>query len=258
MTIPYIYLHLIYLLHRHFPSWQSMNTRRPLLPPQDNVMSPRETLNYFLERFCSNLNCVTSFCTTHCGFFLYLLAPFLCIYSFQCRHERRARWRPKSIPQSLGKPCKIPVGETVSCTPPLATHPSYVRCQCTIPHSPTFHVQGTLWTPTDIEMLHVTLDYAPDTLPCDLAVIVRKPCREVRPTASLRRAPYYMLLIPRGVRTMPCPGLPPAQDLRIPRAAPARAHGARHAHGPHVRHARRAGPQDGDVRCFPSPCPPFH
>lgn len=29
-------------------------------------------------------------------------------------------------------------------------------------------------------MLHTTLKYTPDTLPCDLAVIVRKPCKEVR------------------------------------------------------------------------------
>ncbi|KAF8162122.1 hypothetical protein BJ912DRAFT_915191 [Pholiota molesta] len=37
----------------------------------------------------------------------------------------------------------------------------------------------TVWTAEDTELLYVTLDYAPDTLPCDLAVICRKPCREV-------------------------------------------------------------------------------
>ncbi|KJA17890.1 hypothetical protein HYPSUDRAFT_45906 [Hypholoma sublateritium FD-334 SS-4] len=150
------------IAERKFPSWRSMNTCRPLLPPRDNAMSPRETLNYFLERFCNNLNCVTSFCTTH----------------LQTRIP--APVAPKIDPENLGEAVSDPCGRNCFMYP--------TSSDASI---------GTLWTPTDIETLHVTLDYAPDTLPCDLAVIVRKPCHEV-----FRQRKAYVSPAPPPERTV--------------------------------------------------------
>lgn len=39
--------------------------------------------------------------------------------------------------------------------------------------------QETHWDEVDIEMLHSTLKFSPDSFPCDLSIICRKPCQEV-------------------------------------------------------------------------------
>ncbi len=230
-----------------------MNTRRPLLPPRDNAMSPRETLNYFLDRFCSNLNCVTSFCPTHCACFKFSPSPLVLNELIAVQVRTPVPVAPKIDPEKLGEAvmescgrnCFMhpTTGDSTIVRPPVVHNTS----------SPKFHGQGSLWTPTDIETLHVTLDYAPDTLPCDLAVIVRKPCREVR---HLWLGPSCALLTPRAVRANPSPGLPPTQSLRVPRT-PTRACIARHIHTPRFEHARREEPQDGYVCYFPSPLCPF-
>ncbi|KAH6906124.1 hypothetical protein BKA70DRAFT_1290784 [Coprinopsis sp. MPI-PUGE-AT-0042] len=43
-----------------------------------------------------------------------------------------------------------------------------------------------VWSPQELEFLHVVLDQAPDTPPCDLAPICRKPCREQSAVQSPR------------------------------------------------------------------------
>ncbi len=154
-------------------------------------MSPRETLNYFLDRFCSNLNCVTSFCPTHCACFNFSPTPLALNEHIAVQVRTPVPVAPSIDPEKLGEAVMEPcgrncfmhptTGDSAIVRPPVAHNTS----------SPKFHGQGSLWTPTDIETLHVTLDYAPDTLPCDLAVIVRKPCCEVRhpaPWALLRAA----------------------------------------------------------------------
>ena len=44
--------------------------------------------------------------------------------------------------------------------------------------------EETPWEDWDWEEFRTTLEIAPDALPCQLAVLCRKPCREVRLYAS--------------------------------------------------------------------------
>lgn len=64
-------------------------------------------------------------------------------------------------------------------TPHLLNPCEYLTC----PYNRTLHLltifKGTSWTKEDHEVLDLTLRYAPDTTPCDLSIICRKPCREV-------------------------------------------------------------------------------
>ena len=40
-------------------------------------------------------------------------------------------------------------------------------------------IQPSVWTESEIQTLRILMDYSPDILPCDAAIICRKPCREV-------------------------------------------------------------------------------
>jgi hypothetical protein len=40
-------------------------------------------------------------------------------------------------------------------------------------------IQPSVWTESEMQTLRILMDYSPDILPCDAAIICRKPCREV-------------------------------------------------------------------------------
>ncbi|KIJ96321.1 hypothetical protein K443DRAFT_635499 [Laccaria amethystina LaAM-08-1] len=48
---------------------------------------------------------------------------------------------------------------------------------CTI-HS-LIKIQPSVWTESELQTLRILMDYSPDILPCDAAIICRKPCREI-------------------------------------------------------------------------------
>ncbi|KAF9474449.1 SET domain-containing protein [Pholiota conissans] len=129
---------------RNFSVWSEKRDSAHSPISEKAEMRPRETVKFFLDRFCNNLNCVTSYCPTH--------------LKTRPRRPPAPKLDPSRIPEVLDKPCGL------NCfMQPMS-------------NSDTF---STTWTLEDIELLSVTLDYAPDSLPCDLAVICRKPCREV-------------------------------------------------------------------------------
>ncbi|KAF8970309.1 hypothetical protein BDZ97DRAFT_1652502, partial [Flammula alnicola] len=130
---------------RDFPKWRPDDQLKPLLPVASNAARPKETVKYFLDRFCNNLNCVTGFCTTH------------------LKTQSPNPVAPKLPYYKLSDSIDAPCGK-----------------HCFLQTSTLADSIGTFWTADDMETLFAALDIAPDALPCDLAIICRKPCREVR------------------------------------------------------------------------------
>ncbi|KAK1227020.1 hypothetical protein PQX77_009982 [Marasmius sp. AFHP31] len=101
-------------------------------------------INLGTDVFCSNLNCIISCCTTHFDD----IPP------------------PRSVIPTL-----------------MSTQLSYdildpCNCQCFLyEHTNTI---PSNWTAEELEALTLSLRFSPDTTPCDLAIICRKPCYEVR------------------------------------------------------------------------------
>ncbi|KAJ3512499.1 hypothetical protein NLJ89_g3487 [Agrocybe chaxingu] len=130
---------------RDFPRWRDTKDLASL--PRSSIAAaqgPKEITNYFLSTFCSNLNCVTGFCTTHL-------------------ETQLPSTVPPRIPYSkLGDIVQEPCGRDCFMQPILAENSI-----------------GTFWQPADTEFLFSFLDYAPDSSSCDLAPICRKPCREI-------------------------------------------------------------------------------
>ncbi|PPQ88311.1 hypothetical protein CVT25_012371 [Psilocybe cyanescens] len=134
------------LRQRDFPKWLP-NTSTSDLPQITAPDTPSAAVDYFLEYFCSNLNCLTGFCSLHDG-------------------ESVRQQVPKSLPP------KIPY------TKPSDAVDAPCGAYCFL-QPPTYSTLGTSWTKEDHEVLDLTLRYAPDTTPCDLSIICRKPCREI-------------------------------------------------------------------------------
>ncbi|CAA7270606.1 unnamed protein product [Cyclocybe aegerita] len=130
---------------RDFPRWRDPKDLAPLpKSPISTTQGPKEITNYFLSTFCSNLNCVTGFCTTH----LETQPPSAV---------------PPRIPYSkLADIVQEPCGRDCFMQPISAENSV-----------------GTFWQRADTEFLFSFLDYAPDSSSCDLAAMCRKPCREI-------------------------------------------------------------------------------
>ena len=59
-------------------------------------------------------------------------------------------------------------------------HPCGLQCFLYPPMDSTSIASATLWTADDTQILFTILTYAPDASSCDLAIMCRKHCREVR------------------------------------------------------------------------------
>ncbi|KAF9521962.1 hypothetical protein CPB83DRAFT_152007 [Crepidotus variabilis] len=135
------------------PQWPALKEALSIQIPRQEF-TPKALHADFLELFCNNRNCVISFCSTH-------------------EHTSSPRPRAPKIPYSK-------LGDTTS-------RPCGNRCFLEPSSSVDLLVHGTAWDSNDIELLHCILKFSPDILPCDLAMICRKPCREVhRQRAELR------------------------------------------------------------------------
>lgn len=51
---------------RNFAKWKAENASALLPAPAKTNIAPRDTVQYFLDWFCNNLNCLTNPCPTHC------------------------------------------------------------------------------------------------------------------------------------------------------------------------------------------------
>ncbi|KAG2003684.1 hypothetical protein CC2G_004271 [Coprinopsis cinerea AmutBmut pab1-1] len=139
---------------------------------------PREQLQRLALYFCNNPNCLTGYCTVHEEMpLLHPVAPSVSDDTLA-----------NSTPEACGENCFLLK---------LSTRP--------VPDP---------WTDNDVEMLEVVLEQSPDALPCDLAVICRKPCYEV----SKRRREYFAIHKPEKSRRRPHP--PRFNDLESSQFTP--------------------------------------
>ncbi|KAF9460279.1 hypothetical protein BDZ94DRAFT_1324210 [Collybia nuda] len=130
---------------RDFPAWDALLSQTSALPyfSSHSGAGPNTNLTNLIRDFCNNFNCTIGYCSVHMG--------------------------EMSIPE--------PVPPTVLSDALAHTVDSPCSVKCFLLKNPLYI--GDIWTFTDIELLHSILRYAPDTSPCDLAVICRKPCQEV-------------------------------------------------------------------------------
>ncbi|KXN84364.1 Histone-lysine N-methyltransferase EZH1 [Leucoagaricus sp. SymC.cos] len=138
---------------RDYPAWPPEaplhHTNVPYKPPYDTSPEPlpSEVLADLLKYFCIS-DCLHGYCNTHSS-------------------EKRPL--PQHIPPTLTNESLYLTVEK-PCSKYCFVLGKYAR---SLPY----------WSAEDIDILHITLAYSPDTLPCDLSTIVRKPCNEVRVAA---------------------------------------------------------------------------
>ncbi|KAJ7758167.1 hypothetical protein DFH07DRAFT_818963 [Mycena maculata] len=128
---------------RDFPDWPEdvPDSAKRL---QDDIPAigdtPDKKLAMLVSNFCTNLNCAVGFCSTHLD------------------------------------PLPIPIA-----VPPLVRNErmeSLVQTPCGRDCFSLLEASEPVWPTDDLQLLRTILDLAPDTSPCDLAVICAKPCNE--------------------------------------------------------------------------------
>ncbi|KAF8156618.1 hypothetical protein B0H34DRAFT_847237 [Crassisporium funariophilum] len=125
---------------RDFPKWEKVITTLPLSRPSSPVDDgPKDIVDHFVSRFCNNLNCLISYCTTH------LVDTHL----------------PNVVPP------KIPYAKLVDVANEFCGQECFLQAP---PISNYF---------ASTNIISRKRAYSPDMSSCDLAVICRKPCREV-------------------------------------------------------------------------------
>ncbi|KAH9059795.1 hypothetical protein EDB87DRAFT_1562822 [Lactarius vividus] len=112
---------------------------------EPDINDLRGRLNSVVPYFCANPGCIQAFCPRHVQNFPHVppIAP---------------RVTSDDYPQ--GKPCGS-------------------MCFREIEIDETFRDNSVEWVKSDEDDLRCILEVIPDTLPCGLAILVRKPCREV-------------------------------------------------------------------------------
>ncbi|KAL9709720.1 hypothetical protein Ac2012v2_006771 [Leucoagaricus gongylophorus] len=132
---------------RDYPKWPASDplhpTTVPYSPHHTSHLSPSQTLTDVLQYFCIS-DCFYGYCSTH---------------------DYEPRSLPPSIPPTLSN-TDLHNSITTSCSK---------YCFVLGRHTQTL----SHWSPDDLSILYTTLRYSPDTSPCDLSTIVRKPCSEV-------------------------------------------------------------------------------
>ncbi|KAF9442123.1 SET domain-containing protein [Macrolepiota fuliginosa MF-IS2] len=159
---------------RDYPEWPPEDPLHapnvPYEPPYADPL-PSQILDDLLLYFCSNRNCLHSYCTVHSG--------------------------------EMELPPPIPPTLTNEALNNSVTEPCSKYCFILGRHSNTL----SYWSEEDTDLLYTTLKYAPDSLPCDLAVIVCKPCKEVATRrrgwfASQTQPPQAPLIQPKSRKNM--------------------------------------------------------
>ncbi|KAI0062809.1 SET domain-containing protein [Artomyces pyxidatus] len=136
-------------LQRDFPRWHNARTSSLRNPANQPLPAPYDLsgrLESVYKTFCPSVSCIQPYCPTH-------IRPHV------IRTPRAIQFSQEDMITLVKEPCKR------SCFAAL-------------------HVGDTAqWSESDVSGLRGLLKLEPDALPCDLAVMLRKPCREV----SIRR-----------------------------------------------------------------------
>ncbi|KAJ7125141.1 hypothetical protein C8R44DRAFT_782419 [Mycena epipterygia] len=129
---------------RDFPDWPPdvPASAKRLVDDTSPPTEPDKKLALLVSTFCTNLNCVVGFCSTHLD-----PTPMPLTTPPTVKNER--------MKDLVDKPC----GDN-----------------CFLLKTGDQPVQ---WSDDDTRLLRTILDFSPDTLPCDLATICAKPCFEV-------------------------------------------------------------------------------
>ncbi|KIJ93295.1 hypothetical protein K443DRAFT_403059 [Laccaria amethystina LaAM-08-1] len=133
---------------RDYPKWLDFEqaTSLPYQPPFSTASEhPHGQLPNLLRYFCNNSNCLVGYCTIH---------------------------NEEEIPMP-------------NLTPPLVTNKALISsvekpcgALCFVLGSVSSSIPS-VWTESEMQTLRILMDYSPDILPCDAAIICRKPCREI-------------------------------------------------------------------------------
>ncbi|KAJ7200847.1 hypothetical protein GGX14DRAFT_524739 [Mycena pura] len=137
---------------RDFPPWPpGLSTSEKALRehPAPPKPSADKLLAILVSETCTNLNCLVGFCSTHLD--------------------------PTPMPLStlpLIKNARMQSHVHTPCSAACFLHDSSADDDTDMLAQPS-------WPAHDIQLLRTILDFAPDTLPCELATICAKPCSEV-------------------------------------------------------------------------------
>jgi hypothetical protein len=150
-------------------------------------------LNSLLEGFCPNLNCIQAACTMHGGYSGRSLAGLTDITAKADAHiypdvryiNRSMHQTPfkstvtnQDMRDSEGIPCGDECFRNNNEFAVRVSPYSYLSlaCVCLLYFGPQGYIQ---WDDADLTTLKTILNITPDLYPCELAVLCRKPCREV-------------------------------------------------------------------------------
>ncbi|PPQ72753.1 hypothetical protein CVT26_003033 [Gymnopilus dilepis] len=131
---------------RDFPKWPPLVTNLKSILPEDVLSSDANNFVGFLNDFCANLNCLVPYCNPHEQEVVRGQVPGIVLPKIS----------PDKILDMIASPC---------------------GSDCCLLPAP-INVIASYWSDSDTQILSSVLRYAPDTSPCDLAIICRKPCRE--------------------------------------------------------------------------------
>ncbi|KAJ7159514.1 hypothetical protein C8R46DRAFT_1194840 [Mycena filopes] len=133
---------------RDFPNWPPdvPSSAKPLPSDADALLppSPASLLAAAVSTFCTNLNCVTPFCSTHLD-----LTPMPPKVAASIQNHR--------MHAHVHTPCS----------------PDCFRSKATPSDDEPIE-----WPPSSTHLLRTLLDHGPDATPCDLAAICARPCFE--------------------------------------------------------------------------------
>ncbi|TFK32705.1 hypothetical protein BDQ12DRAFT_739238 [Crucibulum laeve] len=130
--------------HRDFPPWPKNVSLREVFPISRTYTGagPSGQLSDLFRSFCNNQNCTIGYCVVH----------------------------TKDIPL----PKAVPAISMTSLLPAIEG-PCGSECCLLV----NINSIKTYWTDEDVEMMNSVVKYVPETSPCDIAVIIRKPCFEI-------------------------------------------------------------------------------
>jgi hypothetical protein len=171
---------------------------------QPDINDLRRRIESIVPYFCANPGCIQAFCPRHGRF---LSTSRRCVYHatlpmIQCGNSLLSH-RPYLESRVMIIPMGIPVGACV-----FETLTRLFRYICALFSARQFcshdlQEDSVQWGDPEVDELLCILEIIPDTIPCGLAKLVRKPCREVLKLPQLVRPILYSLNPPTGVHSAP-------------------------------------------------------
>lgn len=170
--------------------WPGSFSDLPELPCKAYVNLSRnifELVNDGIQLFCPNLNCATTHCTIHSLSSIITKTIHITNHRMTAKKylplmPQKAMKTSDSLKRKRGESCGDDCFRLMDEQDNLHMVRAFVLW---VPMSVTSMQEEVQWEdPADIGILEGVLKLCPDTMPCDLAVICRKRCREVPPQLS--------------------------------------------------------------------------